>query len=138
MRILITGGAGFIGSRLAKHLLVVGHEIAVIDNLNDYYDPAIKVANIDALSENKAFSFYKGDIRSVSDMENIFLNHKIEMVVHLAAQAGVRPSIQDPKLYYDVNINGTLNILETMKKFGCKKMVFGSSSSVYGLSLIHI
>ena len=75
MRILITGGAGFIGSRLAKHLLVVGHEIAVIDNLNDYYDPAIKVANIDALSENKAFSFYKGDIRSVSDMENIFLNH---------------------------------------------------------------
>ncbi len=132
MRILVTGGAGFIGSRLGKYLLELGSEVVVIDNLNDYYDPAIKEANIDMLSAYNGFTFYKGDIRSEQDMDNIFAQHKIEMVIHLAAQAGVRPSIQDPKLYYDVNINGTLNILETMRKYGCKKMIFGSSSSVYG------
>jgi UDP-glucuronate 4-epimerase len=132
MRILITGGAGFIGSRLSKHLLEIGSEVVVIDNLNDYYDPAIKKSNIQILSSFDSFSFYQGDIRSVQDMDNIFSNHKIEMVVHLAAQAGVRPSIQDPKLYYEVNVIGTLNILETMRKYGCKKMIFGSSSSVYG------
>ncbi len=132
MRILITGGAGFIGSRLSKHLLERGSEVLVIDNLNDYYDPAIKENNIKTLSHFDTFKFFKGDIRSVQDMDMIFSTHKIEMVIHLAAQAGVRPSIQDPKLYYDVNVMGTLNILETMRKYGCRKMVFGSSSSVYG------
>ena len=132
MKILITGGAGFIGSRLSKHLLEMGSEVVVIDNLNDYYDPAIKEANIEMLSSFESFSFYKGDIRNVQDMDKIFAAHKIEMVVHLAAQAGVRPSIQDPKLYYDVNVTGTLNILETMRKYSCKKMIFGFSSSVYG------
>jgi len=132
MRILITGGAGFIGARLAKHLLESGSEVIVIDNLNDYYDPKIKKSNIKELSEFPEFKFYKGDIRSIADIESIFQQQKIDMVVHLAAMAGVRPSIQDPKLYYDVNINGTLNILETMRKYSCKKMIFGSSSSVYG------
>ncbi len=132
MRILVTGGAGFIGSRLAKYLLENGDEVIVIDNLNDYYDPAIKQANINMLSDFDAFTFFKGDIRSEKDMDTIFSETKIEQVIHLAAQAGVRPSIADPKLYYDVNINGTLNILETMRRYGCKKMIFGSSSSVYG------
>jgi len=132
MRILITGGAGFIGSQLAKSLLEKRHEIVVIDNLNDYYDPAIKRANIEMLSTYELFTFVEGDIRSIADLEDIFSKDKITQVVHLAAQAGVRPSIQDPKLYYDVNIIGTLNILETMRKYGCKKMIFGSSSSVYG------
>ncbi len=132
MRILITGGAGFIGSQLAKTLLEKKHEIIVIDNLNDYYDPAIKRANIAMLSAYDSFTFVEGDIREVAHLEAIFSKEKIAQVVHLAAQAGVRPSIQDPKLYYDVNITGTLNILETMRKYACKKMVFGSSSSVYG------
>jgi len=132
MRILITGGAGFIGSQLAKTLLEQKHEIIVIDNLNDYYDPAIKRANIEMLSAYDSFTFHEGDIRNIVELETIFSKDKIAQVVHLAAQAGVRPSIQDPKLYYDVNITGTLNILETMRKFACKKMIFGSSSSVYG------
>lgn len=132
MKIFITGGAGFIGSRLSKHLLEMGSEVITIDNLNDYYDPAIKEANIEMLSAFDKFTFYKGDIRNIQDINQIFASHKVEMVVHLAAQAGVRPSIQDPQLYYDVNITGTLNILETMRKFKCSKMIFGSSSSVYG------
>ena len=132
MRILITGGAGFIGSQLAKTLLEKKHEIIVIDNLNDYYDSAIKRANVEMLSAYETFTFVKGDIREITDLEDIFSKNKINQVVHLAAQAGVRHSIQDPKLYYDVNVTGTLNILETMRKFACKKMIFGSSSSVYG------
>ncbi len=132
MRILVTGGAGFIGSRLSKYLLENNSEVIVIDDLNDYYDPAIKQANVDMLSTFDNFTFYKGDIRSVQDMNAIFSNHKIEMVIHLAAKAGVRPSIQNPQLYYDVNVMGTLNILETMRKYACRKMIFGSSSSVYG------
>jgi len=100
--------------------------------LNWLYDPAIKRANIEMLSAYDNFTFCEGDIREMADLEAIFSKDQISQVVHLAAQAGVRPSIQDPKLYYDVNVMGTLNILETMRKYACKKMVFGSSSSVYG------
>ncbi len=132
MNIFLTGGAGFIGSQLSRRLLNLGFKVICIDNLNDYYDPEIKKANLAQLKGDAGFDFYHNDIRDKSALEYIFQNHTIDLVIHLAAQAGVRPSIEDPQLYYDVNITGTLNILETMKKHSCTRMIFGSSSSVYG------
>lgn len=132
MNILLTGGAGFIGSHLTKRLLNLGFKVICIDNLNDYYDPQIKKANLSEFKGQENFSFYHNDIREKNAVSYIFQNHHIDLVIHLAAQAGVRPSIEDPQLYYDVNITGTLNLLECMKQHGCSKMLFGSSSSVYG------
>ena len=132
MKIFLTGGAGFIGSHLTRSLLSQGHSVVCIDNLNDFYDPSIKVNNLKEFESNRAYHFYQNDIRDKGAVELIFNTHKIDLVIHLAAQAGVRPSIDDPELYYAVNIMGTLNILEQMKASGCKKMIFGSSSSVYG------
>jgi len=132
MKIFLTGGAGFIGSHLTRSLLAHGHTVVCIDNLNDFYDPNIKVKNLKEFESNREYHFYQNDIRDKGALKMIFNTHKIDLVVHLAAQAGVRPSIEDPELYYAVNIMGTLNILEQMKASGCKKMIFGSSSSVYG------
>lgn len=132
MKILVTGGAGFIGSHLVERLMRMGDEVTCLDDFNDFYDPAIKRRNISAFLKNKNFTLVEGDIRNEKLIEKIFFEHAPQAVVHLAARAGVRPSIHFPKLYAEVNILGTLNLLEAAKKFPPKKFIFASSSSVYG------
>ena len=132
MTILITGGAGFIGSHLVDWMLASGNEVVCLDNLDTFYSPEIKKENIKAASGNKNYSLIEGDIRDIATLKKCFSQNKINVVVHLAARAGVRPSIQQPELYYDVNVTGTLRLLEAMLLSGVKKLVFGSSSSVYG------
>lgn len=129
---LITGGAGFIGSNLTAYLLKEGHEIVCVDNLDSFYDIGIKHKNLSAFEGNEAYLFVEGDIRDYEFMRSLFKEHKFAQVIHLAARAGVRPSIVDPLLYNDVNIKGTLNILECLKEFKIPKLIFASSSSVYG------
>lgn len=128
---LITGGAGFIGSSLADQLLKE-NKVVVIDNFCDFYDPNIKENNIIEALKNSNYKLYRGDIRDKELLDLIFKENKIDVVIHLAAMAGVRPSIENPILYQDVNCMGTGNILETMKKYDVKKLVMASSSSVYG------
>lgn len=128
MKILITGGAGFIGSNLADKLNSLGHEIFIIDNFNDYYSPERKHKNI----LNKPYTVYDADICDLAALDQIFSTHKIDAVIHLAARAGVRPSLENPIAYGQTNLIGTMNVLETMRKYGCKKLLFASSSSVYG------
>lgn len=132
MHILITGGAGFIGSTLADKLLKEGHTIIVVDNFNDYYDVKLKKQNVANQKRNKNYTLYKGDICDRKLIDKIFKKEQIDVVVHIAARAGVRPSLEDPLEYVRSNIEGTVNILENMKKHGVKKLVFASSSSVYG------
>lgn len=137
--ILVTGGAGFIGSHLCERLLKEGNKVLVIDNFNDYYDHNIKRNNIKEIIETceknnidkENFKVFEGDIRDNKFLEKVFLND-IDCIMHLAAMAGVRPSIQNPSLYYDVNITGTLNLLEKCREKNIRKFVFASSSSVYG------
>ena len=129
---LVTGFAGFIGSHLTEKLLNEGNEIVGIDDFNDFYSPKIKEQNIKSFKDNSKFTQYKIDIRDKDAVSKVFKKHKPEIVVHLAARAGVRPSIQLPTLYEEVNVLGTLNLLEEIKNFGVQKFVFGSSSSVYG------
>ncbi|MEX2028590.1 MAG: GDP-mannose 4,6-dehydratase [Candidatus Curtissbacteria bacterium] len=136
MKILITGCAGFIGSNLIDKLLGLDHEICGIDNFNDYYDPAVKNANISAALENKNFTLWREDIEDLIRLSEIFEKEKPAIVIHLAARAGVRPSISDPMLYTRVNVGGTINLLKLASDFGIKKFIFGSSSSVYGNSKI--
>jgi len=130
--ILVTGGAGFIGSNLCEELINNQKEVICIDNFNNYYDPQIKENNIKQLKDNKNFILYRVDITNYEDLKKIFQKHQISTIVHLAARGGVRQSIKDPFIYEKVNINGTLNLLELTKEFKIKKFVFGSSSSVYG------
>lgn len=138
--ILVTGGAGFIGSHLAEKLLELGNEVIIIDNFNDYYDPGIKEKNIKEISQHMrkhkiadtSLKLYRYDIRDRKDLHEVFTENRIDIVVHLAAMAGVRPSIDAPVLYYDVNINGTLNLLEECKEKRISNFIFASSSSVYG------
>jgi len=138
--ILVTGGAGFIGSHLAEALLKTGYKVVVVDNFNDFYDPEIKRGNIKAIKiqmdklgiPEDHIQIFERDIREPEQMDKLFATYPIQLVVHLAAMAGVRPSISAPLLYNDVNINGTLNLLELCRKYGVKKFVFASSSSVYG------
>jgi len=132
MKILITGGAGFIGSKLAKDLMDRKDKVVLIDNFNDYYDPKLKQDRIKKLLKGYDFKLYKGDIRDQKLLERIFKNEKIDKVMHLAAMAGVRNSLKDPLLYEDVNIKGTMNLLEMSAKYKIKNFVFASSSSVYG------
>lgn len=129
-RVLVTGGAGFIGSHLCEKLLARGDDVVCIDDLNDYYNPAFKCENILELKKKKTFTFYKADIRA--PLDQIFATHNFELVIHLAARAGVRASIENPKLYAEVNVGGTTNLLECSRKFGVKRFIFASSSSVYG------
>jgi UDP-glucuronate 4-epimerase len=135
MNILVTGGAGFIGSHLTDKLLEEGGwNITVIDDFNNFYSPEIKWANI-ALHRSRAeFSVIVCDIRDVEKLRTVFENGNFDCVVHLAARAGVRPSLKEPKLYVETNINGTMNLLEMVREFGIEKFVFGSSSSVYGVN----
>jgi UDP-glucuronate 4-epimerase len=132
VKALVTGAAGFIGSHLVKHLLERGDEVVGLDNFNDYYDPRIKRRNLEPCMDRSSFTLIEGDIRDRALMEKVFAEHNFHAVVHLAAMAGVRPSLERPDLYFDVNVNGTLNILECVKQFGTEKLVFASSSSVYG------
>lgn len=133
MKILITGGAGFIGSACAKKLMDRGDKAVLIDNFNSYYDPQLKKDRISKfLKGYKAFKLYKGDIRDVKLLDKIFKKEKIDKVIHLAALAGVRNSLLDPISYADVNIMGSINLLEMAVKYKIKNFVFASSSSVYG------
>lgn len=128
--ILVTGGAGFIGSNLVNELLKKEQNIAILDNFNDFYDPEIKRKNIEPFKDS--ISLFECDIRDEKALANIFKTCKIDSIIHLAAMAGVRPSIKNPKLYTDVNIRGTQNLLEACKDFEIKNFVLASSSSVYG------
>jgi UDP-glucuronate 4-epimerase len=132
IKILVTGGAGFIGSHLIDRLLKMGHHVVCIDNFDPYYSESIKRKNIESVLTNENFSLVPCDIRHKGDVEKCFASHKFDLVIHLAAKAGVRPSIEDPEGYFDVNVIGTLMLLEAMWKFGIKKLLFASSSSVYG------
>ncbi|MEA3229356.1 MAG: GDP-mannose 4,6-dehydratase [archaeon] len=131
-KILVTGGAGFIGSHVCDALLRRGDHVACIDNFNDYYDPERKKSNIADAVEDKNFTLFEADILDIAKIREIFDEAQPDKVIHLAARAGVRPSILDPQLYADVNIKGTINLLEVCREFSVKNFVFGSSSSVYG------
>lgn len=132
MNFLITGGAGFIGSHLVDDLLVNGNKVFCLDNFDDFYSPEIKRSNIEHHLNHPGFVLLEEDIRNAGFLEKFFSQNKIDTVMHFAARAGVRPSIKNPKLYYEVNVGGTLCLLEVMKKAGVTKMIFASSSSVYG------
>lgn len=128
----VTGGAGFIGSTLSQKLIEQGNKVVAIDNFCEFYNPNIKENNIKQLLQNENFKLYRGDIRDRQAIKKIFDENKIDIVMHLAAMAGVRPSIENPILYQEVNCMGTQNILEEMKEHHVKNGVFASSSSVYG------
>jgi UDP-glucuronate 4-epimerase len=132
MRILVTGGAGFIGSHLVERLLVTGHTVAILDDFNDFYDPKIKHANIAGFA--KDVTVHHLDLRDDASVRNLFHREKFKVIAHLAARAGVRPSIQYPQLYYDTNVTGTLHLLEAARVTGVEQFIFASSSSVYGAS----
>ncbi|MCX5772738.1 MAG: GDP-mannose 4,6-dehydratase [Candidatus Hydrogenedentes bacterium] len=131
-RILITGGAGFIGSHLADRLLARGDSVAALDDFNDYYDPAIKRQNISGALQNPNYRLYEADICDEPRLRSIFLEVQPDVVVHLAARAGVRPSLKDPNLYHRVNVIGSQHVLDACRGLGPRHLVFASSSSVYG------
>ena len=131
-RILITGGAGFIGSAVAKKLMDRGYKVVLLYNFNDYYNPRLKHDRIKKFLKGHKFKLYKGDIRDYKLLEKIFRKEKPDKIIHLAAMAGVRSSLSNPKLYADVNIMGSINLLELAVKYKIKNFVFASSSSVYG------
>lgn len=130
--ILVTGGAGFIGSNLCRFLLKKSFKVICIDNFDDFYAEEIKWKNIDDILNNPLFTLIRNDIRNQTVLENIFIKNDIDIVIHLAAKAGVRCSITNPMTYFDVNVNGSICLFETMKKYHVKNIVFASSSSVYG------
>lgn len=138
--VLVTGGAGFIGSHLCEALLLAGHSVVNLDSFNDYYDPAIKRGNVAetlALMQQRQipdarYTIIEGDIRNRELLDEVFSRHAFDAIVHLAAYAGVRPSIERPVLYADVNMNGTVNLLEASRQYRVSSFVFASSSSVYG------
>ena len=132
MNILVTGAAGFIGSHVCEHFIRVGHFVIGLDNFDNFYPIKFKELNLEGLNKSPRFQFYETDIRDKKGLNELFCNAEIEVVIHLAAKAGVRPSIESIEEYYDVNVNGTINLLESMKKNGVKKMLFASSSSIYG------
>jgi UDP-glucuronate 4-epimerase len=131
MRILVTGGAGFIGSHLVEKLLSAGHEVVIIDDFNDFYDPRIKQANVAAFAAD--VPIHQLDLRDGTAIKQLFQREKFDAIAHLAARAGVRPSISQPQLYYDTNVSGTLHLLEAARQTGVERFIFASSSSVYGI-----
>jgi UDP-glucuronate 4-epimerase len=130
--ILVTGGAGFIGSHLVGRLLKEDEKVIAIDNFDDYYDPKIKRSNIKEYLGNRNFELREVDLRDPQELRRVFQSDKIAQVIHLAARAGVRPSLKNPLLYEEVNIKGTLNLLEICKGYPVENFIFASSSSVYG------
>ena len=131
MRILVTGGAGFIGSHLVEKLLVLGHDVAILDDFNDFYDPRIKHGNIVAVRND--VPVFQLDLRDSNSVRGLFHREKFDAIAHLAARAGVRPSIAQPQLYYDANVNGTLHLLDAARTAEIERFIFASSSSVYGI-----
>ena len=132
MRVLVTGGAGFLGSHLTERLVADGHRVTILDDFNDYYDPRAKEENLESLTARKAVRVVRGDIRDAEAVAKAFKEANPEVVVHLAARAGVRPSVLAPVLYHDVNTRGTLVVLEAARRIPVQRFVFASSSSVYG------
>jgi UDP-glucuronate 4-epimerase len=131
MKILVTGGAGFIGSNLVEQLLTQGHRVSVLDEFNDFYDPRIKRENLRCVLPD--IELHENDIRDAAAVSRIVGEGKFDSIIHLAARAGVRPSIQEPKLYIDTNISGTFNLLEASRLAGVPRFICASSSSVYGV-----
>jgi UDP-glucuronate 4-epimerase len=132
---LVTGAAGFIGSHLVDRLLAQRPAgVVVVDNFDEFYDPQIKIANIADHVRSPAYRLARADIRDYGALKRIFTEHRFDAVIHLAAKAGVRPSVSEPRVYTEVNVNGTVNLLELAERNGVGKFVFGSSSSVYGPS----
>ena len=132
-KILITGGAGFIGGHLTERLLADGNGVFVIDNFNDFYDPSVKAANVAKFAGNPAYTLVRGDLRDDAAMDQIFAYGPFDTVVHLAAMAGVRPSLINPSYYMDVNVNGSQKLIDRIAPHASRtRLVFGSSSSVYG------
>jgi UDP-glucuronate 4-epimerase len=133
--VLVTGAAGFIGSHLVDRLLGEGEwHVSVVDDFNDFYAPEIKRENIKAQQRNPSYQLHEADIRDKASLSRIFSAHKFDCIVHLAARAGVRPSLSEPQLYVETNINGTMNLLELARQHKVPQFVFGSSSSVYGVN----
>lgn len=132
MKVLITGSAGFIGSHTCEHFIGKGYQVSGLDNFDNFYLRSIKENNLKLIRKSDRFVFHEGDIRDKSLVNKIFDDNRFDFVIHLAARAGVRPSIDKVEEYYDVNVNGTLNILEAMRTHNVKKLLFASSSSVYG------
>ncbi len=130
--VLVTGGAGFIGSHIAEALSARGDRVVVIDNLNNFYDPEIKRRNLSVLAEHPDFTLIEGDIRDREVVAGAYRDHRVDAVIHLAAAAGVRPSLERPTFYAEVNVTGTSILLEEAQRAGVGRFVFASSSSVYG------
>jgi UDP-glucuronate 4-epimerase len=130
--VLITGAAGFIGFHVAQRLLSEGREVIGLDIVNDYYDPKLKEARLDILKRHPDFTFVKLDLTDRAAMQSLFAQHRFPAVIHLAAQAGVRYSLQNPHAYIDANIDGFINVLEGCRHTDCRHLLFASSSSVYG------
>lgn len=131
-KLLVTGGAGFIGSHLSEALIAAGHNVVILDNFNDYYDPQIKENNLAKLRGHA--EIVRGDISDDALVVETFKRHQFDGIYHLAARAGVRPSIANPRLYFSTNMDGTLNLLEASRHHGVRSFVFASSSSVYGVN----
>jgi UDP-glucuronate 4-epimerase len=131
-KILLTGGAGFIGSHLAERLLTSGHQLTIVDELNDFYSPETKRRNLAEIRVRGTFDFVEADICDLPRLKDLFERQRPETLIHLAARAGVRPSLEQPLLYERTNVLGTLNLLELARQFQVSKFVFGSSSSIYG------
>jgi UDP-glucuronate 4-epimerase len=132
--VLVTGGAGFIGSHLVDRLLQDDQRVTVVDDFNDFYDPAIKRGNLDRHRANKNFTLIEADVTDARAIDELFSRKRFDCVVHLAARAGIRPSVADPLAYAQTNIRGTYILLEAARRREVQKFVFGSSSSVYGLA----
>ena len=133
MNVLVTGGAGFIGSHTVERLLRDGAaRVSILDSFNDFYDPAIKRVNVSGFADR--VTICEGELNDRAFVDRVFDEGRFDAVIHLAARAGVRPSILDPELYIDTNIKGTFNLLEACKRTGCGRFVFASSSSVYGVN----
>ncbi len=135
MNFLVTGGAGFIGSHVCERLLRSGHAVWTLDDLNPFYSPAIKRRNLDEIASlGRQFTFVEGDLGNTQLLEDLFAKARFDQVIHLAARAGVRPSLDQPALFQRVNVEGTVNVLEAARRFGVKKVLLASSSSVYGVN----
>jgi len=134
MNFLVTGGAGFIGSHVCERLLDLGHAVWAFDDLNSFYDPTIKHEALKALSTGRGFTFVKGDLAVRESVDSVFAGIRFDQIIHLAARAGVRPSLEEPALYQRVNVEGTVNLLEAARHAGVKKVILASSSSVYGVN----
>lgn len=135
MHCLVTGGAGFIGSHLCERLLTLGHTVVALDNFNDYYNPNLKWRNIERLRQRAGFTLAEADILDRPRLQELFGAQRFDAILHLAARAGVRPSILQPLLYEQVNIQGTMNLLELAREHKIDRFIFGSTSSVYGENL---